>query len=363
MPHSSAVPIAGRGTRTSPPNRFERLAYELDEDGVDPDWDDSDDEPAPLATKYYRDATRTIIATNQSPDIGFDASINPYRGCEHGCVYCYARPTHEYLGLSSGLDFESRIFVKTDAPALLRAELGARSWQPQVIAISGVTDAYQPIERHVTLTRRCLEVLAECRNPCAVITKNRLVARDADVLSDLAQYDAAAVFLSVTTLDPDLARRMEPRASSPRRRLEAMKILADAGVPVGVMAAPMIVGLNDHELPKILEAAADHGAEMAGYTVLRLPHGVGDLFSTWLDDHYPLRRDRVLGQIRGTRGGRLNESAFHERMRGSGPYAAHLAALFKVTARRLGLSGRRELSHAHFRRPADTAQPGLFAMD
>ncbi len=362
MPHSRAVPIVGRGTRTSPPNRFESLAYELEPSDFDSWPADPDDEPPALATRYYRDATRTIIATNQSPDIGFDASINPYRGCEHGCVYCYARPTHEYLGLSSGLDFESRIFVKAQAPALLRGELAAASWRPQVIAISGVTDAYQPIERHVKLTRGCLEVLAECRNPCAVITKSRLVARDADLLSELARFGAAAVFLSVTTLDAELARRMEPRASSPRRRLEAMRTLADAGVPVGVMAAPMIVGLNDHELPRILEAAADHGAEMAGYTMLRLPHAVGDLFATWLDDHYPLRRDRVLGQIRATRGGNLHESAFHERMRGTGPYAAHLAGLFRVTSRRLGLSGRRTLSHAHFRRPADSNQPGLFAM-
>src|SRR5262249_49309315 len=237
-----APTIRGRGAAENPPNRFERLHYEPDPDA------DPDERPAP-ETLFFRDTTRTILATNQSPDVGFEVSVNPYRGCEHGCPYCYARPTHEYLGFSAGLDFETRIMVKEDAPELLRKELAAPKWEPQMIALAGATDAYQPIERRLRLSRRCLEVLAEFRNPVGVVTKNHLVSRDRDLLAELAGFNAAAVYLSITTLDAELARRLEPRASHPDARLQAIRELSDAGVPTGVLVAPIIPGLNDHETP------------------------------------------------------------------------------------------------------------------
>jgi DNA repair photolyase len=260
--------VRGRGAADNPANRFVPIHYE-------PDPDAPDEGRAAPRTQLYRDATRSIIATNDSPDVGFGASINPYCGCEHGCAYCYARPTHEHLGLSAGLDFETKILVKEDAPALLRRELASPRWRPQVIGLSGVTDPYQPAERRLRLTRGCLEGLAEFRNPVVVVTKNHLVTRDADLLAELAAHRAAAVFLSVTTLDGDLARVMEPRASQPAGRLAAVAELARAGVPVGVLVAPVIPGLTDHELPAILAAAARAGARHAGYVLLRLPHGVG----------------------------------------------------------------------------------------
>src|SRR6516164_4617246 len=260
-------PPRGRGAADNPANRFEAIHYE-----IDPDVDESE-RPAPT-TQFLKDTSRSIIATNDSPDVGFSASINPYRGCEHGCAYCYARPTHEYLGFSAGLDFETKIMVKEDAARLLRRELSSPRWRPRAIAMSGVTDPYQPAERRFRLTRRCLEVLAEFRNPVGIVTKNRLVERDRDVLGDLARDRAAAVWLSVTTLDGSLAGKMEPRASQPAGRLAAITALADAGVPVGVLTAPVIPGLNDHELPAILTAARQAGARFAGYTMVRLPLGV-----------------------------------------------------------------------------------------
>src|SRR4051812_7212826 len=271
--------IKGRGAASNPPNRFERTAYETSE------WDEPEDPKA--GTIFLKDATRSLITYNDSPDVGFTTSINPYRGCEHGCIYCFARPNHEYLGFSSGLDFETRILVKEDAPEVLRSELSSRNWQPQVIAISGVTDAYQPVERRLKLTRRCLEVLAEFRNPVVIITKNELVTRDIDLLSELARYEAALVFISVTSLDGDLARRLEPRASQPARRLAAIEELANAGIPVGALVAPVIPALTDHELPSILEAVAKAGAKVAGYVPLRLPYGVAPLFEEWLSLHEP----------------------------------------------------------------------------
>jgi DNA repair photolyase len=344
---SLELPIHGRGSASNPANRFERISYESDSD-VNPE-----DRPAP-ATQFYRDATRSIIAYNDSPDIPFSASINPYRGCEHGCSYCYARPYHEYLGLSAGLDFETKIFVKEDAPELLRAELSAKRWQPQHISISGVTDAYQPIERKLQLTRRCLQVLAEFRNPACIITKNHLVARDSDVLRELAQFQAAAVFVSVTTLDADLQRKLEPRASHPQARLAAVAELSRAGIPVGVMTAPIIPGLNDHEMPAILEAAASAGAQRAGFVLLRLPYGLADLFSQWLEQHYPEHKEKVLGRIRELRGGKLNEPNFGTRMSGQGALADAIKKLFEGACRRLGLNQEKlELSTAAFRRPEE----------
>lgn len=338
--------IRGRGAAENPANRFERLAFEhdggvLDEEGV----------PVP-ATVYLKDAARSIIAKNDSPDVGFTYSINAYRGCSHGCVYCYARPTHEYLGFSAGLDFETRILVKEHAPQLLREELASPKWRPAVVAISGVTDCYQPVERKMQLTRRCLQVLAEFRNPVSLITKNHLVTRDIDLLAELASMDLAAAILSVTTLDAELARRMEPRTSAPRRRLEAIEMLAKAGVPVGVMVAPIIPGLTDHETPAILKAAADAGARFAGSVPVRLPLGVAPLFEAWLARHYPDRKDKVLNRIRSLRGGKLNDSNFNTRMKGEGIFAEQISAMFKLAVRRAGLDNPfPELSTERFRRP------------
>ena len=269
--HGTPEAPHGRGAMSNPPNRFTPLWHVRD-----PDWTDPED-PAPT-TQFLKDTARSILTSNASPDVGFTYSINPYRGCEHGCIYCYARPTHEYLGFSAGLDFETRILVKHDAPALLRRALATPRWHPQVLAMSGVTDPYQPVERCLLLTRRCLEVLAEFRNPVVIVTKSALVTRDVDVLRALACDEAAAVFLSVTTLDGRLARLLEPRASQPTRRLAAIDTLAQAGVPVGVLVAPVIPGLTEHELPAILTAAARMGAQSAGYVTLRLPHGVATLF-------------------------------------------------------------------------------------
>jgi DNA repair photolyase len=338
-------PIHGRGTAGNPPNRFDKLAYEDDPDAFDPD------SPRPR-TEFLRDASRSIIAHNQSPDVGFDVSINPYRGCEHGCVYCFARPTHETLGFSSGLDFETKILVKEDAPELLRGELSKPKWQPQVIAISGVTDPYQPIERRLGITRRCLEVLAEFRNPVLIITKNHLVARDRDLLRDLARDSAAGVFLSITSLDGELQRTMEPRTSAPERRLEAIRMLKESGVAVGVLVAPVIPGLTDHEMPAILQAAAQAGARFAGYVPLRLPYAVKGLFERWLEDHFPDRKGKVLARIRSLRGGKLNDPSFGTRLRGEGIFAQEMAALFAIACRRAGfIDGRIGLSAAAFRRP------------
>ena len=508
--------IKGRGSAENPPNRFERLHY-LEE----PEAGEDEEEPARPRTLYLRDPSRTILATNESPDVGFDASVNPYRGCEHGCVYClapetpvlhgdlvwrplgeasegdvlvgfdehptpgrtrrlrpavvegvwwsrkptwrlvtaraelvataehrwlrarsrrwtrteelvpgqqlrwiidakrahddcedatgpspvhgafrgdpdpvvaiertgirdvvdiqtstgtffaaglathncYARPTHEYLGFSAGLDFETRILVKEDAPELLRRTLASPRFEPRVIALSGVTDPYQPVEQRLGLTRRCLEVLAEFRNPTAIVTKSRLVARDADVLGELARHEAVSVHVSVTSLDPELHRRMEPRASSPRLRLEAIEALARAGIPVGAMVGPVIPGLTDHEIPGILAAAAGAGASFASWILLRLPFGVAPLFEAWLERHYPERKGKVLHRIQEVRSGRLNDPRFGSRMRGEGLYAEQIESLFALAARRAGLARRGPtLSTRAFRRPAG-AQLALFGSD
>jgi DNA repair photolyase len=339
--------IRGRGAAENPANRFEQIRLERFED-----WDPAED-PAPK-TLFFKDSSATIINYNDSPDIGFEASINPYRGCEHGCIYCYARPTHEYLGFSAGLDFESRIMVKMDAPDLLRKELASPAWKPQVIAMSGVTDCYQPVERRLQITRGCLRVLAECRNPVVIVTKNHLVTRDIDLLSQLASVQAAVVYISLTSLDAELASRMEPRTSQPSHRLAAIRELSQAGISVGVLTAPLIPGVNDHELPALLDAAAAAGAGSAGYVPLRLPWGVGALFEDWLERHFPDRKEKVLGQIRSMRGGKLNDPNFGSRMRGSGIFADQMAKLFEVSARKAGFKDRSlELSTASFRRPSN----------
>jgi DNA repair photolyase len=354
--------LRARGAAQNPRNRFDRLAYvELPEleigELADPDAAD----PRPLRTRFFDDPTRSLLARNQSPDVGFDVSINPYRGCEHGCVYCYARPTHEYLGLSAGLDFETRILVKRSAPEQLQRALASPRWKPEVIGVSGVTDAYQPVEQRLRLTRGCLEALVRFRNPVAIVTKSALIERDADLLARLASHGAAAVFVSVTTLDPELARRMEPRAPSPQRRLEAVRALARADVPVGVLVGPVIPGLTDHEAPALVEAAARSGAGFLRHILLRLPHGMPALFESWLERHYPERRAKVLSRIREIRGGRLNDPRFHLRHRGRGPYAEQIHALFALACRRAGLSEQGPtLSTAAFRRPGGP-QLSLFA--
>ncbi|MGH3088137.1 MAG: PA0069 family radical SAM protein [Rubrobacteraceae bacterium] len=498
--------IKGRGAGFDPKNRFEEIEVEIDFDHLDEF--EPEDEPKPETT-YLRDSTKSIITKNTSPDVGFDASINPYRGCLHGCVYCisgdtpilmadgttrsleglrigdeiygtavrgsyrryaktevlahwktrklayrvtlgdgtslvasgdhrflaergwkfvagggdgsriavgdclmgagasggvfdggivesgdglrvkkiealeemtlydittgtgdfiangvvshncFARPNHEYLGFSAGLDFETKIMVKEDAPELLKKELSSPKWRSRTLAMSVATDAYQPVEKKLRLTRRCLEVLAEFRNPVAVITKNHLVTRDIDLLSELAKYDAASVTVSLTTLDDDLRRRMEPRTSSPSRRLAAIEKLTGAGIPVGVMTAPVIPGLTDHELPKLLEAAANAGATSAGYTMLRLPYAVAPLFEDWLSRNFPNRKEKVLNRVRSVRAGKLNDPRFGSRMRGEGVYAEHVAKLFEVSVRRAGIEGRRRpLSASAFRVPG--GQPSLF---
>src|SRR6266581_2967061 len=345
----SAVSIRGRGASWSPANRFENLHVDLTEiDFVD--VDPATEEQPRRATQYFRDGTKSIITRNNSPDVGFETSLNPYRGCEHGCIYCYARPTHEYLGFSAGLDFESKIMVKTDGPELLRVELESPRWKPQVLVMSGVTDPYQPVEKKLRITRGCLEVLAKFRNPVAIITKNRLVTRDIDLLRELAKHNAVAVNLSVTSLDPNLQRVLEPRTSSPQARLDTIRQLRRAGIPTGVMVAPIIPGLTDHEVPKILEACAEAGAQFAGYTIVRLPWAVAPLFEHWLDEHFPDRKEKVLGRIRHLRGNRLNSSQWHRRMTGEGIFAEQIASLFEVGCRRAGVGKRPKLSTAAFRR-------------
>ncbi len=337
----------GRGTGLNPANRYEELHFEADAEG---------DAEGPADTVFYRDRSRSVLTENDSPDLRFRFSLNPYRGCEHGCVYCYARPSHEYLSFSAGLDFERRILVKEDAPELLRRQLRSPRWQPQVVALSGNTDCYQPVEHKLRLTRRCLEVFREFRNPVGIITKSGMVTRDIDLLADLAVHGAAHVFVSLTTLDDELARRLEPRASRPLRRLETISRLKEAGVPVGVMTAPVIPGLNDHEIPALLERAASAGASCAGWTLLRLSPPVDTLFDAWLAEAFPLRRERVLHRIRECRAGELSDARFGHRMRGEGIYARQLAELFRAAARRHGLDGAMPaLSTAAFRLPP---QPG-----
>ncbi len=292
----------------------------------------------PLRTTLTRDATRTILARNASPDIPFDRSINPYRGCEHGCIYCFARPTHAYLGLSPGLDFETKILFKPEAARLLAAELAAPKYRCDVIAMGTNTDPYQPVERELKVTRQILRVLSDFNNPVGIVTKNHMVTRDIDILGDMARRSLVEVFVSVTTLDRDLARAMEPRASTPQRRLDAIRALATAGIPVGVMTSPMIPGLNDHEMESILEAATDAGATRAGYIVLRLPLEIKELFEEWLRTHRPDRAERVLSLIRQIRGGELYQAEFGTRMKGEGPIAQLLSARFAAATKRLGLN-------------------------
>ena len=352
-------PRKGRGALTNRAGRYETL----DRLAVDDGWgqtgkrtdDPADDEPPPLATSVSLDTSRSVIARNTSPDIGFDRSINPYRGCEHGCVYCFARPTHAWLGLSPGLDFETRLFAKPDAAGLLRRELAAPKYAPRAIAMGTNTDPYQPVERRMKITRAILEVLAEHDHPVSIVTKSATVCRDIDILAPMAEKGLASVAISVTTLDAALARAMEPRAAAPLRRLEAISTLARAGIPVTVMVAPVIPGLTDHELEAILIRARNAGATHAGYILLRLPLELKALFGEWLDTHLPDRKRRVLKRIREMRGGDLYRAGFGERMRGSGAGADLLATRFKLSCRQLGYAGEKPaLDTSRFHRPAMT---------
>jgi DNA repair photolyase len=339
--------IPGRGANVNPPNRFERLHVEADPDCAD------EERPSPR-THFYYDSTESLLTKNDSPDVGFSYGLNSYRGCEHGCAYCFARPYHEYLGWSSGLDFETKIMVKLRAPELLRRELSAKRWKPEPIAMSGATDCYQPAERQFRLTRGCLEVCAELRHPIFIITKNALVTRDIDVLSELARHNCVGVHVSVTTLDTDLAGKMEPRASRPAARLRAIKELSAAGIPVGVMVAPVIPGLTEHEMPAILEAAAEAGAKRAGYVLLRLPFAVKEVFTQWLDAHEPTKKARILDRMRTLSGGKLYSADWGKRMTGDGIFAEQMGAMFDVAARRAGLNQEHfALTTEHFRKPGE----------
>lgn len=346
-------PIRGRGAAVNPKNRFrdEEVEYEIDVN--------SGRLERPKTT-LLKDHTGSIISTNNSPDIGFDVSVNPYRGCEHGCVYCYARPTHEFLGMSLGLDFESKIVVKYEAPRLLRETLAHKSWKPQTLVMSGVTDPYQPVEKNLCITRGCIEVLAECLHPLVIITKNHLVTRDIDLLSKLASVNAVRVVLSITSLDKSITDTMEPRTSRPSKRLQAVRELSEAGIPVHVNIAPVIPGLTDDEIVPIMEAASDAGAESVSCNIVRLPYGVKDLFVKWLEDHHPNRKEKVINKIKSMRDGKLNRSEFGERFRGTGPYADQIRQLVEIHSRRLGTNAdRKALNIDAFRRP-ETDQLTLF---
>lgn len=323
----------GRGALSNATSRYDDEKRIRTNDG----WDIEDELP-PLRTTLTRDATRTILARNTSPDIPFDRSINPYRGCEHGCIYCFARPTHAYLGLSPGLDFETKILFKPEAAKLLTAELASPKYRCDVVAMGTNTDPYQPVERDLKITRQILQVLSDFNNPVGIVTKNHLITRDIDILGDMARRNLAEVFLSVTTLDRDLARTMEPRASAPHRRLDAIRELAAAGIPVGVMTAPMIPGLNDHEMEAILDAATAAGATRAGYTALRLPLEIKELFEEWLRANRPDRAERILSLVRQMRGGELYKAEFGTRMKGEGPIAQLLSQRFAASIKRLDLN-------------------------
>ncbi|WP_366554598.1 PA0069 family radical SAM protein [Aquibaculum sediminis] len=350
--------IKGRGAVGNPTGRFEAYEREATWDGW---WLDPEELEERPATSVLPDASRSILARNDSPDVPFERSINPYRGCEHGCIYCFARPSHAYLGLSPGLDFETRLFAKHQAPQLLREALRKRGYKPSTLALGANTDPYQPVERKLEITRGLLQVLAEANHPVSIITKSALVLRDLDILAPMAREGLVRVCLSITTLDGALARILEPRAAQPKRRLEALRRLTEAGVPVAVLAAPMIPAINDMEMEAILEAGAEAGADRASWILLRLPRELGPLFEQWLETHFPQRKAKVLNLLRDTRGGALYDARFGSRMRGEGPYAFLLARRFSLALRRLGLDKRSwDLDISRFRTPGPEGQMALF---
>jgi DNA repair photolyase len=322
----------GRSSGFNPANRFDKFHSEQTADDIV-----EEDIGRPISTEFIRDNTRTILAENDSPDIPFRYSINPYRGCEHGCIYCYARPSHEYLGYSSGLDFETKILVKYDAAKLLEKEFLRPSWKPESICISGNTDCYQPAERKLQITRELLKIFLKYRNPVRMITKNLLITRDLDIIKELAQLNLFGAMISITTLDTELAHRMEPRTSIPTNRLKAIEVLAKNDIPVGVMTAPIIPGLNDHEMPEILRLAAEAGARTAGFTVIRLTYALKELFKDWLEREYPMKKNKIIHAIEEVRHGRLNTTEWGKRMSGEGAMAEHLARVFELYAGQYGL--------------------------
>ena len=358
--HRDAGPRKGRGAGINPEGRFEHETRTAFDDG----WGNADDdEPPPLKTTVTIERANSIISRNASPDVPFTQSINPYRGCEHGCIYCYARPSHAYMNLSPGIDFETRLFAKVNAPELLRAELARSGYRCELIALGANTDPYQPIERTYKITRGILEVLAACDHPVGIVTKNALVERDIDLLAAMARKNLVNVYISINNRDHDLARRLEPRCSAPTRRLQAISRLADAGIPVGVLVAPVIPFLTDHEIEPVLEAAAAAGASSAGYVLMRLPYELKDLFRDWLDTHYPLKAEHVMSRVQQMRGGRDNDAAFGARMRGRGELAELLRRRFDIACKRLGLNnGQRgsDLATSLFRPPRLDGQLGLF---
>lgn len=351
MSEQSKTRFVGRGAATQPKNRFERLQAEADFEQLDAD-DDLLAGERRLATEYLPDQSKSIVASNSSPDVGFNYSVNPYRGCSHGCSYCYARPSHEYLGMSAGLDFETKVLVKHDAARLFREFLARPGWHCEPIVFSGVTDCYQPAEREFKLTRQCLEVALECRQPIGIITKNALIVRDLDLLRAMAELNIVRVNISVTTLDQALVRELEPRTSTPAARLRAIQTLSEAGIPCNVMVAPIVPGLNDSEIPAILKAATDAGASSAGYVLLRLPFAVKPLFLDWLERHRPLAKPKVEQLLRTMRGGELYQTGWGERQRGTGPLAEQIQTLFRTFRAKYGLDRKHpEMNCADFRPP------------
>jgi DNA repair photolyase len=341
-------PLKGRGALGNPDNRFETISRELLDDG----WDNLEQPPEPIRTTLTVDSAKTVISYNKSPDIPFDRSINPYRGCEHGCIYCFARPTHAWLGLSPGLDFESRLFYKPDAAELLNKEINKKNYRCQPIAVGINTDAYQPVERKLGITRQILEVLAEHRHPFSIVTKSALIERDIDILADMAQDNLVQIAVSITTLDHSLARKLEPRATAPMRRLETVARLADAGIPVAVMAAPLIPVLTDSELETILSAAREAGAGWAGYVMLRLPHELTELFTAWLEQHAPLKAEHVMNRIRDCRDGKNYDATFGKRMTGDGVFAELMQKRYRLAIKQLGFPGGSELDTSLFKQAA-----------
>ena len=353
MCNNEQQPIRGRGASINPGHRFtdESVEYDLDaKTGIARKPD----------RKILTDHTKSIISTNKSPDIPFDVSVNPYRGCEHGCAYCYARPTHEFLNMSPGLDFETKIVAKYDAAKLLKDTLASESWKPKTLVMSGVTDPYQPIEKELQITRQCIEVLADARHPLVIITKNYGVTRDIDLLKKLADHQATRVILSITSLKNEVIGSLEPRTSRPKRRLDAVRELSRAGIPVHVNIAPIIPGLTDEEIVPIMEAAKEAGAESVSYTILRLPLSVKDIFLKWLDDHHPNRRNKVVNKLKSLKNGKLNRSEFGKRFKGEGAYGEQIRQLVDIHKKRLDLNtNRAPLNGSDFRRPA-TDQLNLF---
>lgn len=346
---------SGRGARRNVPNQFERLHLDIDPGAL------SEEERESVETVYLHDPSASILSENESPDVPFTYSLNPYRGCEHGCPYCYARPSHEYWGLSAGLDFETRIFVKENAASLLSERLQKENWNPQTVALSGNTDPYQPVERELEISRSCLEVFLKHRNPVSIVSKSGLLQRDADLLGEMAERDLISVNVSLTSIDDRLAGKLEPRAARPSLRLQTIETLAEAGVPVSILVAPLIPGLNDEQIPDILEAAADRGARYASYALLRLPGPVKTIFVDWVEEHFPNRKRRILGRLRSMRDGDLNDSAFGRRMRGRGEWAQVLRQLFRSALQSAGLErGGPALSTQQFRR-LPGGQRSLFA--